>query len=82
MNKFLFTLHVLLLTFFVSFNANAQEANKKDDNQKTKIAQQIKRVTEKVKQVETSTKEMLDVLKKLIAKKKSQSEDFLNREIK
>ena len=82
MKKILFTTFIVVLVMLMSTNTFGQEANiEKSDN--VKIVEQIKRISQKVKNVEVSTKEMLSVLKKILENKnKEKSDDFLNRVIK
>ena len=81
MKKTLFTvIFTALILISVKSTTFAQEADSNEAG--AKIVEQVKRINRKVKSVEISTKEILDALKKLIAKKRNQREDFLNREIK
>lgn len=85
MKKILFTTFIVVLVMLMSPNTFGQEAKEvnieKPDN--VKIVEQIKRISQKVKNVEVSTKEMLSVLKKILENKnKEKSDDFLNRVIK
>ena len=82
MKKILFTTFIVVLVMLMSPNTFGQEANiEKSDN--VKIVEQIKRISQKVKNVEVSSKEMLSVLKKILENKnKEKSDDFLNRVIK
>ena len=83
MKKILFIAHVILLITIASTSARSQEVSQKQEvSVDKKIVQQIKRVSDKAKKIETSTRELLIALKKLVEKKKNDSNDFLSREIK
>jgi hypothetical protein len=83
MKKILFIAHVILLISIASTSARSQEVSQKHNvSVDKKIVQQIKRVSDKAKKIETSTRELLIALKKLVEKKKNDSNDFLSREIK
>ena len=81
MKKTLFTvIFTALILISVKSTTLAQEVDSNEAG--AKIVEQVKRINRKAKSVEISTKEILAALKKLIAKKRNQREDFLNREIK
>lgn len=83
MKKILFIAHVILLISIASTSARSQEVSQKQEvSVDKKIVQQIKRVSDKAKKIETSTRELLIALKKLVEKKKNDSNDFLSREIR
>jgi uncharacterized protein YpbB len=83
MKKILFIAHVILLISIASTSARSQEVSQKQEvSVDKKIVQQIKRVSDKAKKIETSTRELLIALRKLVEKKKNDSNDFLSREIK
>lgn len=83
MKKILFIAHVILLITIASTSARSQEVSQKQEvSVDKKIVQQIKRVSDKAKKIETSTRELLVALRKLVEKKKNDSNDFLSREIK
>ena len=83
MKKILFIAHVILLISIASTSARSQEVSQKQEvSVDKKIVQQIKRVRDKAKKIETSTRELLIALRKLVEKKKNDRNDFLSREIK
>ena len=83
MKKILFIAHVILLISIASTSARSQEVSQKQEvSVDKKIVQQIKRVSDKAKKIETSTRELLIALRKLVEKKKNDRNDFLSREIK
>ena len=83
MKKILFIAHVILLISIASTSARSQEVSQKQEvSVDKKIVQQIKRVSDKAKKIETATRELLIALRKLVEKKKNDSNDFLSREIK
>lgn len=75
--NFIFT---FLFTASLCFS-KPREQKKKNVKTPTDIALQMKRIDKKANEAESKTKEMLDVLKKLIKKNKLKYKSFLHKEI-
>tara|TARA_Y100000310_G_C20276453_1_gene620479 strand:+ start:412 stop:666 length:255 start_codon:yes stop_codon:yes gene_type:complete len=84
MKKAVNTVLIIILTILLLKNNLHSEPISEPTN-KENIVVQVKKINKKAKQAETTTKEMLAVIKKLIEQKKltsKDSKDFLNRVIK
>ena len=70
MKKVLFISYIVIaMTVSLASVAKGQGADQNEQKNSKKLIQQIKRVSDKAKKIESSTKEILIVLKKLMEKK-------------